>query len=74
VIGLFLSIIILMVLPFKKTLIISSKYNPIKKIFIRILIIVFTILTWIGANPVEYPFERIGQIFRLIYFLLVLSI
>jgi hypothetical protein len=28
----------------------------------------FMILTWIGANPVEAPYEIIGQCIRFVYF------
>jgi quinol-cytochrome oxidoreductase complex cytochrome b subunit len=30
---------------------------------------IFRILTWIGACPVEAPYEQIGQVFTVSYFL-----
>jgi hypothetical protein len=32
------------------------------------------VLTWIGANPVEQPFETIGKIFSILYFLIIILI
>lgn len=74
VIALILSILIIIILPFKNKNFISSKFNPFQKIFFWFYSSFFVILTWIGANPVEYPFESIGQVSRFIYFLLLILI
>jgi len=72
VIALVIAIAIILLLPFKTKKELSSKFAPIKKIIFWLFSICFIILTWIGANPVEYPFEIIGQIISLIYFILIL--
>jgi hypothetical protein len=38
------------------------------------LVSIILILTWIGAKPVERPFEGIGQIYTTLYFLSVITI
>ncbi len=46
----------------------SFRFSPLNQIlfwrFLRRLII----LTWVGARPVEYPYDLIGQIFTFLYF------
>ena len=69
VIALLISILILLIIPLlnnKKFL--TNKFYPLNKIIFWIFIITFFILTWIGIQPVEYPFIKIGQIFTSIYF------
>nr|YP_010275975.1 cytochrome b [Tuberolachnus salignus]UGY86210.1 cytochrome b [Tuberolachnus salignus] len=69
VIALLSSILILFILPMlnnKKFL--SNKFYPINKILFWNFIMTFFMLTWIGMNPVEYPFIIMGQIFTMIYF------
>nr|YP_010029347.1 cytochrome b [Aphis spiraecola]QOU10373.1 cytochrome b [Aphis spiraecola] len=69
VIALMLSILILLVLPMlnnKKFL--SNKFYPINKIMFWAFIMTFFMLTWIGMQPVEYPFIFTSQIFTMIYF------
>lgn len=51
-----------------------KKNTPITKIILWTLIRRLIILTWIGANPVEPPYEGIGQITSTIYFSLMLSL
>jgi ubiquinol-cytochrome c reductase cytochrome b subunit len=65
--------ILCLVLPIKRKTN-SSKFSPLSKGKFWTFVSVFIVLTWIGANPVESPFEGIGQIFRLIYFLTISSI
>jgi len=74
VIALLISILIIIILPFKKKLMLSSKFNFFQKFYFWNFSSLFIILTWIGANPVEYPFETIGQLISLFYFLFLLSI
>nr|YP_010710169.1 cytochrome b [Lipaphis pseudobrassicae]WCS41469.1 cytochrome b [Lipaphis pseudobrassicae] len=69
VIALMMSILILLILPMlnnKKFL--SNKFYPLNKMLFWIFIMTFIMLTWIGMQPVEYPFISTGQIFTLIYF------
>nr|WHL46315.1 cytochrome b [Echinolaelaps echidninus] len=70
VIGLFLSIIILMILPFVS----KNKFNfmnfyMMKKIMFWGLVSTFMILTYFGACPVEEPFVSLSQFFTFIYFM-----
>ena len=71
VLALLASILIILILPFKKKYNLSSKFNPNKKVIFWITVATFIILTWIGANPVEHPFEVIGQWTRLAYFVFI---
>nr|YP_010977780.1 cytochrome b [Nurudea zhengii]UYG49500.1 cytochrome b [Nurudea zhengii] len=69
VIALLMSILILLILPLlnnKKFL--TNKFYPINKIMYWMFIMTFIILTWIGMQPVEYPFIMTGQLFTMIYF------
>nr|YP_009332457.1 cytochrome b [Schlechtendalia chinensis]API68531.1 cytochrome b [Schlechtendalia chinensis] len=69
VLALLMSILILLIMPLmnnKKFL--TNKFYPINKILFWIFIMTFLILTWIGTQPVEYPFISMGQIFTLLYF------
>nr|YP_010586467.1 cytochrome b [Plectrocnemia tortosa]UZZ44268.1 cytochrome b [Plectrocnemia tortosa] len=70
VIALMMSIMILFFMPFtlnKKIL--GNNLFPLTKFMFWIMIINFLILSWIGQNPVEYPFIMTGQIFSITYFL-----
>lgn len=44
-------------------------YYPFNQILFWSLIAIFIILTWIGANPVEYPYELVGATSTLIFFI-----
>nr|YP_009917921.1 cytochrome b [Prionocidaris baculosa]QLM01956.1 cytochrome b [Prionocidaris baculosa] len=46
----------------------SSAFRPLSQIMFWILIATFIILTWIGSQPVEYPFIILGQIASITYF------
>nr|WKD81456.1 cytochrome b [Frankliniella intonsa]WKD82119.1 cytochrome b [Frankliniella intonsa]WKD82145.1 cytochrome b [Frankliniella intonsa]WKD82457.1 cytochrome b [Frankliniella intonsa]WKD82483.1 cytochrome b [Frankliniella intonsa] len=74
--ALFMSISILFFLPMlkKEKIKQGSQFNIKKQIIFWVLISVFFLLTWIGAEPVEDPFIIIGQILTVIYFLIMLSI
>nr|YP_009024052.1 cytochrome b [Pacris xizangensis]ADZ56259.1 cytochrome b [Pacris xizangensis] len=69
VIALFLSISILMILPFyNKTQFRGIQFYPINQILFWMMVIVVILLTWIGKRPVEEPYIMTGQILTIIYF------
>lgn len=69
VIALVASIGILFILPFiHQGKFRSMAFYPISQILFWALVGIFLILTWIGACPVEKPFEQIGQVFTILYF------
>nr|WOX02044.1 cytochrome b [Oncomelania hupensis] len=70
VIALVMAVAILLILPFTfqgKSR--SLAFYPLNQILFWALIGIFGILTWIGACPVEAPYEQIGQVFTILYFL-----
>ena len=70
VIGLVSSIAILFLLPITHTgKSRSLAFYPLNQILFWAFIGIFLILTWIGACPVEAPYEQIGQVFTVLYFL-----
>lgn len=73
VIALVLSILVISIFPFKNKYSLSSKFSPIKKSSFWILVILFCILTWAGAKPVEAPFERLRLITRIFYFSIIIG-
>nr|YP_009938261.1 cytochrome b [Hyalopterus pruni]QNU07680.1 cytochrome b [Hyalopterus pruni] len=69
VIALMLSILILLVMPMLNNKnFLSNKFYPLNKLLFWSFITTFMILTWIGMQPVEYPFITTGQVFTTIYF------
>nr|YP_011011091.1 cytochrome b [Epilepia dentata]WPW49428.1 cytochrome b [Epilepia dentata] len=69
VIALFLSILILMILPFtfnKKMQ--GIQFYPINQFLFWSLVTIIILLTWIGARPVENPYIITGQILTVLYF------
>nr|YP_009740977.1 cytochrome b [Sinopodisma lofaoshana]QID04004.1 cytochrome b [Sinopodisma lofaoshana] len=69
VIALFLSISILMILPFyNKTTFRGIQFYPINQIMFWIMVIIVILLTWIGKRPVEEPYIMTGQILTVLYF------
>jgi ubiquinol-cytochrome c reductase cytochrome b subunit len=69
VIALLISILILLIIPLLNNKnFLRNKFYPLRKILFWIFIITFIILTWIGIQPVEFPFIKLGQIFTIIYF------
>nr|YP_010041000.1 cytochrome b [Eclipophleps carinata]QOZ41934.1 cytochrome b [Eclipophleps carinata] len=69
VIALFLSISILMILPFyNKTQFRGIQFYPINQILFWTMVIIVFLLTWIGKRPVEEPYIMTGQILTIIYF------
>lgn len=69
VIGLVGSILILFRLPFShRAMFRRMAFYPVNQISFWFFVMVFCILTWIGACPVEVPYEQIGQLFTVLYF------
>nr|YP_010729368.1 cytochrome b [Ophioleila elegans]WED07073.1 cytochrome b [Ophioleila elegans] len=50
----------------------SCCYRPISQVFFWLVVGNFFILTWIGSQPVEFPFILIGQVASGFYFILFL--
>nr|QDP18065.1 cytochrome b [Phymateus morbillosus] len=70
VIALFLSISILMILPYyNKTPFRGIQFYPINQLMFWTMVTVVILLTWIGKRPVEEPYILTGQILTTIYFL-----
>nr|CAP18048.1 cytochrome b [Hylomys suillus] len=73
VVALILSILILMVIPLLHTAKQRSMmFRPISQCLFWLLVADLLTLTWIGGQPVEYPFIMIGQLASIIYFLTIL--
>nr|AGQ50327.1 cytochrome b [Conostigmus sp. MM-2013] len=68
VIGLVMSIIIILILPFMNFKYKSNFNYPLNQILFWFMFNSLIILTWIGAQPIEYPFFMIGQITSFMYF------
>jgi len=70
VIALVLSIAILAILPFYHLRKFRGiQFYPINKIIFWLIVITVTLLTWIGARPVEDPYILVGQILTVVYFI-----
>lgn len=73
VIALVISIAILYFIPlFTNTMV--SRFKLSSQILFWILIATFIVLIYIGAKPVEAPFEVVGQLFTVFYFSLYMLI
>ena len=69
VLALFGSLLILLILPHVHTsLVRSTQFRPIAKVWYWIFIGNFLLLTWIGGLPVESPYIEIGQVCSILYF------
>nr|ALO77616.1 cytochrome b [Cantharidae sp. GENSP01] len=68
VIALFMSIMILIIMPMFKKKIQSNSFYPINKILFWNFLSISILLTWIGARPVEDPYIIVGQILTVLYF------
>nr|YP_009142414.1 cytochrome b [Trilophidia annulata]AKH04349.1 cytochrome b [Trilophidia annulata]QOL00788.1 cytochrome b [Trilophidia annulata] len=74
VIALFLSVSILMIMPFfNKTKFRGIQFYPMNQIMFWIMVVTVCLLTWIGKRPVEEPYILTGQILTIIYFLYFLT-
>nr|YP_010583024.1 cytochrome b [Zorka agnesae]UGN61470.1 cytochrome b [Zorka agnesae] len=70
VMALFLSILILVILPFSMKMKFKSiSFYPINQINFWMYVITMILLTWIGARPVESPFVNTGIILTIMYFM-----
>nr|YP_003204693.1 cytochrome b [Evania appendigaster]ACL36010.1 cytochrome b [Evania appendigaster] len=69
VIALLMSILILMIMPLFKTSVKTSKFSPFSQFLFWMFINIFIILTWIGMKEIKYPFDMIGQMTSIIYFM-----
>lgn len=69
VIGLVISILILIILPFTFNKKIQGiQFYPINQIMFWSIVIIIVLLTWIGARPVEDPYIITGQLLTFLYF------
>jgi ubiquinol-cytochrome c reductase cytochrome b subunit len=68
VVALLASVIRFLIPMRRKTKKNPKKMNPIKMLITWVLVRTLLILTWIGANPVEPPYELTGQITRILFF------
>ena len=70
VIALILSIAILFIIPFfYLNKFQGNQFYPINKILYWTIVVTITLLTWIGARPVEIPYIITGQILTIVYFI-----
>lgn len=75
VILMFISIVILYLLPFLPVSIVrSSTFRPIWTPFMWLFFFNFLLLGWIGSKPAEDPFIIIGTISTIYYFASILII
>nr|YP_009488364.1 cytochrome b [Metasalis populi]AWD31623.1 cytochrome b [Metasalis populi] len=70
VVAMFMSILILMILPLiNKSKFQSQSFYPINKFMFWVFVTILILLTWIGARPAEQPYIFTGQVLTTIYFL-----
>nr|YP_010502886.1 cytochrome b [Exitianus nanus]UXD78663.1 cytochrome b [Exitianus nanus] len=70
VMALFLSIIILAIMPFSmKSKFKGIQFYPMSQLNFWTFVVTIILLTWIGARPVEYPYTNTGMVLTIVYFL-----
>nr|YP_010586145.1 cytochrome b [Dolophilodes bellatulus]UZZ43894.1 cytochrome b [Dolophilodes bellatulus] len=70
VVALIMSICILFILPFTfNKNIMGNQFFLFNKILFWYFLVIFIMLTWIGAKPVEDPYIMIGQTLSILYFM-----
>ena len=75
VLGLFGSLLILLILPFiHVNRIQRRRFYPLSKIFFWGFVVSFCMLTLGGAWPVEQPYVSVSQVFSLLYFFFFLVV
>nr|YP_011017327.1 cytochrome b [Amblyomma boeroi]WQF68990.1 cytochrome b [Amblyomma boeroi] len=75
VIALIMSIVMILSFSFTMKNKMSSFYfNTTKKIMFWIFINTFLLLTYLGAMPIEYPYENLSKIITFMYFMLFIMI
>nr|YP_009713620.1 cytochrome b [Paramacrosteles nigromaculatus]QGG46178.1 cytochrome b [Paramacrosteles nigromaculatus] len=74
VMALFMSIVILAILPFSmKSKFKGIQFYPLNQFNFWTFIVIIILLTWIGARPVELPFTNTGMVLTIMYFMYFIS-
>nr|AVE15460.1 cytochrome b [Deroplatys desiccata] len=68
VIALVMSILILFFMPLTSAISRGLKFYPLNQIMFWFLVMIISLLTWIGARPVEEPYILVGQVLTIFYF------